>query len=82
MTGLKGCRIPRQDRSRQSLGRVLEGVKQLTLASVSQRAGGSTGSIYGRVRGREELFDGALVSARIGEGGPPPSPRRPGRHSE
>lgn len=70
MTELEGFRTPQQDRSRQSFERVLEaaieilgeeGFEQLTLASVSQRAGVSTGAIYGRVRGKEELLDAALM---------------------
>ncbi|GBF08004.1 TetR family transcriptional regulator [Deinococcus aerius] len=70
MTELKGIRTPQQDRSRQSFERVLEaaieilseeGYEQLTLAGVSQRAGVSTGSIYGRVRGKEDLLDAVQV---------------------
>ncbi|WP_216320627.1 TetR/AcrR family transcriptional regulator [Deinococcus aestuarii] len=70
MTELKGFRTPQQDRSRQSFERVLEaatellgekGYEQLTLAEVSQRAGVSTGSIYGRVRGKEDLLDAVQV---------------------
>lgn len=70
MTELEGFRTPQQDRSRQSFERVLEaaieilgeeGFEQLTLAGVSQRAGVSTGAIYGRVRGKEELLDAARM---------------------
>lgn len=70
MTELEGFRTPQQDRSRQSFERVLEaaieilgeeGYEQLTLAGVSQRAGVSTGSIYGRVRGKEDLLDAVQV---------------------
>ncbi|WP_264777477.1 TetR/AcrR family transcriptional regulator [Deinococcus aetherius] len=70
MTELEGFRTPQQDRSRQSFERVLEaaieilgeeGFEQLTLASVSQRAGVSTGAIYGRVRGKEDLLDAARM---------------------
>jgi len=68
MTDPPAFRTPQQDRSRQSFERVLEaaieilaegGFEQLTLAAVSQRAGVSTGSIYGRVRGKEELLSAA-----------------------
>ncbi|MFC4455421.1 TetR/AcrR family transcriptional regulator [Deinococcus sonorensis] len=68
MTDSPAFRTPQQDRSRQSFERVLEAAieilaegsfEQLTLAAVSQRAGVSTGSIYGRVRGKEELLNAA-----------------------
>ena len=69
---VEGIRTPRQDRSRQSFERVLNaamdllmevGYEGLTLAGVSARAGVSTGSIYGRIRGKDDLLK--AVQARI-----------------
>ncbi|MBB5376779.1 AcrR family transcriptional regulator [Deinococcus metalli] len=68
----QGIRTPRQERSRQSFERVLDaatellmevGYDGLTLAGVSARAGVSTGSIYGRIRGKDDLL--TAVQARI-----------------
>jgi len=64
-TGPDGIRSPLQERSRQSFERVLDaamdllmevGYEGLTVAGVSARAGASTGSIYGRVRGKDDLL--------------------------
>lgn len=58
-------RPPQQDRSRQSLEKVLTAARQLlcesvtadlTLIEVSKTAGVSIGSIYGRFKGKEDLL--------------------------
>jgi AcrR family transcriptional regulator len=60
-----GVSPPRQERSRASFERVLEagtrvledeGYEGFTLAEVSRRAGVSIGSIYARVRSKDDLF--------------------------
>ncbi|WP_077035461.1 TetR/AcrR family transcriptional regulator [Pelomonas sp. KK5] len=64
------ARSPKQARSRESFERVIEATlsllgersyEQLTLAEISQRAEASIGSIYGRVKGKEELLRAAQV---------------------
>ncbi|WP_245783002.1 TetR/AcrR family transcriptional regulator [Amycolatopsis sacchari] len=71
-------REPKQERSRLSFDKALDAVVALlverrsdafTLADVAQRAGVSTGSIYGRVSSKDDLIRAAHVRemARIGE---------------
>jgi len=82
-------RAPKQDRSRQSFERILatttellreRAYDQITLADICQHAEVSTGSLYGRVAGKDELLRAVQVrflaafadqftaeAARIGE---------------
>jgi len=62
---MEHTRTPKQNRSRQSFDRVLEaatalvaegGYRALTLAEVSRRSRVSIGSIYCRVKSKEDLF--------------------------
>ena len=59
------ARAPKQGRSRQSFERIIEATiellkerayDQVTLAEICERAGVSTGSLYGRVAGKDELL--------------------------
>lgn len=59
------AREPKQGRSRQSFERIIEATIELlreraydeiTLAEICQRSGVSTGSLYGRVAGKDELL--------------------------
>lgn len=59
------ARAPKQGRSRQSFERIIEatiellrerGYDQITLAEICERSGVSTGSLYGRVAGKDELL--------------------------
>ncbi|SFU54380.1 TetR/AcrR family transcriptional regulator [Pseudoduganella namucuonensis] len=59
------ARAPKQGRSRQSFERIIEATidllrerayDQITLAEICQRSGVSTGSLYGRVDGKDELL--------------------------
>jgi AcrR family transcriptional regulator len=59
------ARAPKQGRSRQSFERIIEATiellrerayDQITLAEICERAGVSTGSLYGRVAGKDELL--------------------------
>ncbi len=68
------ARLPKQARSRESFERVIEATidllaersyDQLTLADISQRSGVSTGSMYGRVAGKDDLL--RVVQARFFE---------------
>jgi AcrR family transcriptional regulator len=72
------ARAPKQGRSRQSFERILEGTidllrersyDQITLAEICERSGVSTGSLYGRVAGKDELLRAVqvLVLERMGE---------------
>ncbi|MFJ1466289.1 TetR/AcrR family transcriptional regulator [Massilia orientalis] len=72
------ARAPKQGRSRQSFERIIEATieslrerpyDQITLAEICQRAGVSTGALYGRVTGKDELLRAVQVQflARLGE---------------
>jgi AcrR family transcriptional regulator len=59
------ARAPKQGRSRQSFERIIEATiellgerayDQITLAEICERSGVSTGSLYGRVAGKDELL--------------------------
>jgi len=59
------ARVPKQGRSRQSFARIIEATiellrerayDQITLAEICQRSGVSTGSLYGRVDGKDDLL--------------------------
>lgn len=71
-------RAPKQGRSRQSFERIIEATialcrerpyDQITLAEICQRAGVSTGALYGRVTGKDELLRAvqAQFLDRLGE---------------
>lgn len=71
-------RAPKQGRSRQSFERIIEATidlcrdrpyDQITLAEICQRAGVSTGALYGRVTGKDELLRAVQVKflERLGE---------------
>lgn len=71
-------RAPKQGRSRQSFERIIEATidlcrdrpyDQITLAEICQRAGVSTGALYGRVTGKDELLRAVqvLFLERLGE---------------
>ncbi|PYY69613.1 TetR family transcriptional regulator [Pseudomonas jessenii] len=58
-------RVPKQDRSRAALEKLLSATReilsegtfeQLTIAGISKRSGVSVGSIYARFQGKDELF--------------------------
>src|SRR5687767_593356 len=58
-------KAPRQDRSRRTLGKIVDaahdlllegGVEAVTVQSVVQRAGASVGSFYARFSGKEDLL--------------------------
>lgn len=64
------ARAPKQGRSRQSFDRIIEATidllrersyDQITLAEICQRAGVSTGALYGRVTGKDELLRAVQV---------------------
>lgn len=64
------ARAPKQGRSRQSFERIIEGTidllrersyDQITLAEICERSGVSTGSLYGRVAGKDELLRAVQV---------------------
>jgi AcrR family transcriptional regulator len=64
------ARAPKQGRSRQSFDRIIEATidllrerpyDQITLAEICQRAGVSTGALYGRVAGKDELLRAVQV---------------------
>lgn len=64
------ARVPKQGRSRQSFERIIEGTiallhereyDQITLAEICERSGVSTGSLYGRVAGKDELLRAVQV---------------------
>jgi AcrR family transcriptional regulator len=64
------ARAPKQGRSRQSFERILEATvdllrersyDQITLVEICQRAGVSTGALYGRVTGKDELLRAVQV---------------------
>jgi AcrR family transcriptional regulator len=64
------ARAPKQGRSRQSFDRILEATiellrersyDQITLAEICQLAGVSTGALYGRVTGKDELLRAVQV---------------------
>lgn len=64
------ARAPKQGRSRQSFERILEGTidllrerpyDQITLAEICERCEVSTGSLYGRVAGKDELLRAVQV---------------------
>jgi AcrR family transcriptional regulator len=64
------ARAPKQGRSRQSFERIIEATidllrerpyDQITLAEICQRAGVSTGALYGRVTGKDELLRAVQV---------------------
>jgi AcrR family transcriptional regulator len=72
------ARVPKQGRSRQSFERIIEATiellrerayDQITLAEICQRSGVSTGSLYGRVDGKDELLRVVQVRylERLGE---------------
>lgn len=72
------ARAPKQGRSRQSFERIIEATidlcrerpyDQITLAEICQRAGVSTGALYGRVTGKDELLRAVqvLFLERLGE---------------
>jgi AcrR family transcriptional regulator len=72
------ARAPKQGRSRQSFERIIEATidlcrerpyDQITLAEICQRAGVSTGALYGRVTGKDELLRAVQVQflERLGE---------------
>jgi len=72
------ARAPKQGRSRQSFERIIEATidlcrerpyDQITLAEICQKAGVSTGALYGRVTGKDELLRAVQVQflARLGE---------------
>lgn len=72
------ARAPKQGRSRQSFERIIEATIELlrerpydqtTLAEICQRAGVSTGALYGRVTGKDELLRAVQVQflERLGE---------------
>jgi AcrR family transcriptional regulator len=72
------ARVPKQGRSRQSFERIIEATiellrerpyDQITLAEICQRAGVSTGALYGRVSGKDELLRAVqvLFLERLGE---------------
>jgi AcrR family transcriptional regulator len=65
MSTLAHARAPKQGRSRQSFERIIEATiellrerayDQITLAEICDRSGVSTGSLYGRVTGKDELL--------------------------
>ena len=71
-------RAPKQGRSRQSFERIIEATielcrersyDQITLTEICQRAGVSTGALYGRVTGKDELLRAVQVQflERLGE---------------
>jgi AcrR family transcriptional regulator len=64
------ARAPKQGRSRQSFERIIEATidllrersyDQITLAEICQLAGVSTGALYGRVTGKDELLRAVQV---------------------
>lgn len=64
------ARVPKQGRSRQSFERIIEGTidllrerayDQITLAEICERSEVSTGSLYGRVAGKDELLRAVQV---------------------
>lgn len=64
------ARAPKQGRSRQSFDRIIEATidllrerpyDQITLAEICQLAGVSTGALYGRVTGKDELLRAVQV---------------------
>jgi len=64
------ARAPKQGRSRQSFERIIErtidllrerSYDQITLAEICERSGVSTGSLYGRVAGKDELLRAVQV---------------------
>jgi AcrR family transcriptional regulator len=72
------ARAPKQGRSRQSFERIIEATidlcrerpyDQITLADICALAGVSTGALYGRVTGKDELLRAVQVQflARLGE---------------
>jgi AcrR family transcriptional regulator len=72
------ARVPKQGRSRQSFERIIEATiellrerayDQITLAEICQRSEVSTGSLYGRVAGKDELLRVVQVRflERLGE---------------
>jgi AcrR family transcriptional regulator len=69
-TATAHARAPKQGRSRQSFERIIEATidllrerpyDQITLAEICQRAGVSTGALYGRVTGKDELLRAVQV---------------------
>lgn len=71
-------RTPKQGRSRQSFERIIEATidllrerpyDQIALLEICQRAGVSTGALYGRVTGKDELLRAVQVQflERLGE---------------
>jgi AcrR family transcriptional regulator len=61
---------PKQDRSRASLERLMTATREilndgtfehLTIAGISKRSGVSTGSIYARFKGKDELFRAVMA---------------------
>ncbi|WP_040262465.1 TetR/AcrR family transcriptional regulator [Pseudomonas massiliensis] len=78
MTEATCDKMPKQDRSRASLERLMTATREilhdgtfehLTIAGISKRSGVSTGSIYARFKGKDELFRAvmALVLEEIDE---------------
>jgi AcrR family transcriptional regulator len=72
------ARAPKQGRSRLSFERIIEATidlirersyDQITLAEICQRAGVSTGALYGRVTGKDELLRAVQVQflERLGQ---------------
>lgn len=64
------ARVPKQGRSRQSFERIIEATidllrersyDQITLAEICERSEVSTGSLYGRVAGKDELLRAVQV---------------------
>lgn len=62
--------MPKQDRSRASLERLMAATREilhdgtfehLTIAGISKRSGVSTGSIYARFKGKDELFRAVMA---------------------
>lgn len=77
-SAISHARAPKQGRSRQSFERIIEATieslrerpyDQITLAEICQRAGVSTGALYGRVTGKDELLRAVQVQflERLGE---------------
>jgi len=69
-TATAHARAPKQGRSRQSFDRIIEATidllrersyDQITLAEICQRASVSTGALYGRVAGKDELLRAVQV---------------------
>lgn len=61
---------PKQDRSRAALERLMTATREmlhdgnfedLTIAAISKRSGVSTGSIYARFKGKDELFRAVMA---------------------